>query len=133
MRTVLEALLGGMLAALAVAGAHAQPASPAASSASAAAPMTAASRQVPARNPAITAAENAKEPGNQRPEERVVPQITIPIKPRNIALPAATAASAPAAGLAGRVNEGAARCVALGNVADRADCERRLAASAPGK
>lgn len=90
--------------------------------------MTAASKAVPARNTAITAAENVKEPGSQRPDERVIPQISIPLKSRR---GAATAASAPAGSIVGRVNEGAARCMAAGDASDKAACERGLAASGP--
>lgn len=94
--------------------------------------MTAASRQVPTRNAAITAAENAKEPGNQRPEERVIPQIRIPLKPRNSAA-AATIASAPAGNVPGGVDDGAARCMAAGSASEKAACESGLAASGPVK
>jgi len=130
MRTVSEAILGGLLAA-AVIGASGQAVAPASSPASAAAPLTAASRQVPTRNAAITAAENAKEPGNQRPEERVVPQISIPLKPRNPALSAA--ASTPVVTVPGGVDDGAARCLALRSADEKAACERRRAASVPGE
>lgn len=130
MRTFFETLLGGLLAAAVADGAAAQAVAPASSPASAAAPMTAASKQVPTRNAAVTAAENAKEPGNQRPEERVIPQVTIPLKPRN-GTAAATAASAPSRDTPGGVNEGAARCLALRSDAEKAACERGLAASAP--
>ena len=95
--------------------------------------MTAASKALPARNPAITAAENAKEPGSQRPDERVIPQISIPLKSRNSATVTATPASAPAGSVPGGVNEGAARCLAAGNASEKAACERALAASGPVK
>lgn len=95
--------------------------------------MTAASRLVPARNTAITASENAKEPGVQRPEERVIPQISIPLKPRNSAATTAVTASAPAGSMVGRVNEGAARCMAAKSASERQACESGLVASAPVK
>ncbi len=95
--------------------------------------MTAASRQVPTRNAAITASENAKEPGNQRPEERVIPQISIPLRNKNVMPLAAIPASAPVGSVPGRVNEGAARCVAISSASEKAACERGLAASGPMK
>ncbi|RZL39707.1 MAG: hypothetical protein EOP35_03090 [Rubrivivax sp.] len=95
--------------------------------------MTAASRQVPTRNPALTAAENTREPGNQRPEERVIPQISIPFKSRNSTVPSATTAPMPAANVPGGVDDGAARCLAAGSASQRSACERGLAASGPMK
>jgi len=95
--------------------------------------MTAASKQVPTRNAAVMAAENAKEPGNQRPEERLIPQISIPLKSRDRTAAAANAASAPAASVPGHVDDGAARCLAAGSSLEKAACERGLAASAPVK
>ncbi|RZA17361.1 MAG: hypothetical protein EOP93_13455 [Lysobacteraceae bacterium] len=133
MRIVFDSLLGGLLAAAVAGGACAQSAPPPSAPASAVAPMSAASRQVPTRNAAITASENAKEPGNQRPEERVIPQISIPLKPRNSPPAAAITASAPAGTVPGGVNESAARCLATRNVIEKAACERGLAASAPAK
>ena len=129
----MKILLNAILAAAAISGASAQPATPAAAPASAAEPMTAASRQVPNRNPALTAAENTREPGNQRPEERVIPQISIPLKSRNSPATATTNATVPAGSVAGGVDDGAARCLARGNAAEKAACERALAASAPVK
>jgi hypothetical protein len=132
MRTAIKAILGGSLSAAVIGVASGQAALPASSPASAAAPMTAASRQLPARNPVFTASENAKEPGNQRPEERVIPQISIPLKSRNLTAPAAaTASSAPSSGLPGGIDEGAARCLALSSTAAKAACENRRAASMP--
>ena len=95
--------------------------------------MTAASKQVPTRNAAVTAAENAKEPGNQRPEERVIPQISIPLKPRGSTAAAATPTSVPAGRVSGGVDDGAARCLAIGSASEKAACERGLAASGPVK
>jgi hypothetical protein len=79
----------------------------------------------------ITAAENAKEPGNQRPEERVIPQISIPLKSRTGT--AAAAATAPTGSVLGGVDDGVARCLAAGSASEKAACERRLAAPAPVK
>jgi hypothetical protein len=129
------ALLGSALAVAATGAAWAQagtpPPPPPPPPASAVVPMTAASKQSPTRNAAVMASENAKEPGNQRPEERVIPQISIPFKPRTGTAPAA--ASAPPGSVSGRVNEGAARCMALSGLAEKAACERGLPASAPVK
>jgi len=136
MRTVADAILASIIAAAAAAAtgaAWAQSATRPLPAASAPVPLTAASKAVPTRSPAITAAENAKEPGNQRPEERVIPQISIPLKSRNVSPPAATATSAPAVSRPGGVNEGAARCLAVGDADGRAACERALAASGPVK
>lgn len=130
MKVVLNIIIGSILAAAVTAGARAQPATPASRPASAAEPMTAASKQIPTRNAAILAAENAKEPGNQRPEERVIPQIRIPLKSRTG--PAAeTNTAVPAGTVPGGVDDGAARCLTAKTAADKATCERRLAASAP--
>ncbi|WP_457354490.1 hypothetical protein [Roseateles sp. P5_D6] len=133
MRFVFDSLLGGILATVVADAACAQPAAPLPASAPASAPMTAASRQVPTRNAAITASENAKEPGNQRPEERVIPQISIPLRNKNVMPLAAIPASAPVGSVPGRVNEGAARCVAISSASEKAACERGLAASGPMK
>ncbi|KQY85431.1 MULTISPECIES: hypothetical protein [Roseateles] len=131
MRFVHGFILGGIVAAGVAGAASAQSTVPAASAASAPTPAGAASRAMPARNPAITAAENAKEPGVQRPEERVIPQISVPLKSRNSTLPALSA-SAPAGSRPGTVNDDAARCLARSG-AEKAACERALAASAPVK
>jgi len=132
MKLVLDAIFGSILAATATGIAFAQSATPPSPPASAPVPMTAASKQVPTRNAAVMAAENAKEPGNQRPEERVVPQIRIPLKSRSNAA-AATTPSVPTGNVLGGVDDGAARCMAAGNATDKAACERGLAASAPVK
>lgn len=133
MRTVSQALLGGTLALLAVGAACAQPVAAASAPASASAPMTAASKVVPMRNPAILAAENAREPGTQRPEERVIPQISVPLKSRNIALPVATAASTAVGGRPGAIDDSAARCLAGGSAKERLACEAAARASEPSK
>ncbi len=88
---------------------------------------------MPTRNAAITASENAKEPGNQRPEERVIPQISVPLKSRANPNTAVTPASAPAGNVPGTVNDGAARCMALSSAGEKAACERRLPASGPSR
>lgn len=143
MRLAVDYILGSILAAVAAiaiaSSAEAQPAkppSPPASAASATVPANAASQPVPSRNAAVRAAENAKEPGNQRPEERVVPQISIPLKSRNIAPTPAIAASAPG-NVPGGVDDGAARCLASRSAGEKAACERGLkaglAASGPVK
>jgi len=138
MRLAVDYLLGSLLAAVAAvaiaSSAEAQAAklpSPA-SAASATVPANAASQPVPSRNAVVRASENAKEPGNQRPEERVVPQISIPLKSRNIAPTPAIPASAPG-NVPGGVDDGAARCMASRNAGEKAACERGLAASGPVK
>jgi hypothetical protein len=130
MRLVVESCLGGIVAAALAGAASAQSAAPPSPPASASVPAAVASRAAPARNPAITAAENAKEPGVQRPEERVIPQISVPLKSRQGS--AAAPASAPAGGRPAAVNDGAARCLASSG-SDKAACERGSAASAPVK
>lgn len=132
MKVVLNIIIGSIFAAAVTASASAQPATPASAPVSAAEPMTAASRQVPTRNAAILAAENAKEPGSQRPEERVIPQIRIPLKARSDTAAEATAA-APADNVPGGVDDSAARCMAAKSPAGKAACERGLAASGPVK
>jgi hypothetical protein len=130
MRSVFATLLG----LVAAGAASAQPAAaPASAPASAPIPATAASRAVPVRNPAVVAAENAKEPGAQRPEERVIPQLSVPLQSRRNAALAAAAASAPPGSVPGAVNDGAARCLAARSASERAACERGLPASAPVK
>lgn len=107
--------------------AFARAAAPAASPASA--PVTAASKAVPTRNAAVMAAENAKEPGVQRPEERVIPQLSVPLKSRN----SGATAPAPVGSAPGAVNDVAARCMAASDAADKAACQRQPAASEPVK
>lgn len=133
MRIVFDAILGGMLAVALAGAACAQSVTPPSPAASVPVPMTAASKQVPSRNAAVMASENAKEPGNQRPEERVIPQILIPLKPRNSIATDSSAASAPAGSVPGGVNEAAARCMAMRGTVEKAACERALSASGPLK
>lgn len=120
-------LLVGFAAWAAAGAARAQVPTPPAPQASAPAPSNAASRVMPSRNAAVMAAENAKEPGVMRPEERVVPQIAVPLRSRTTAR---VAASAPAGGAPGAVNDKAARCLAAAGPAQRARCERERAAAA---
>lgn len=120
----MKLLLAPLLGLLATA-AGAQPVATPPPPASAPLPMTAASQVVPTRNATVRAAENAKAPGVQRPEERVTPQLSVPLRSRSV-----TAAAAPAS-LPGAIDDGAARCLAVATAAARAACERGLAASAP--
>jgi hypothetical protein len=123
MRHAPSALLAGLLAAALATPVAAQPAAPA----SGPVPV-AASSPTSTRNAAVRAAENAKEPGAQRPEQRVFPQLHVPLTRRgpNAAAPA----SAPTGPL---VDDGAARCLASRDAPARAACERALAASAPAR
>jgi hypothetical protein len=132
MKLVLNVILGSILATAVTSGAWAQAATPASAPASAPEPMTAASKQVPTRNAAVMAAENAKEPCSQRPDERVIPQIRMPLKSRNSAA-ASTTPSAPPGNVPGGVDDGAARCMAAGSASEKAACERGVAASGPVK
>jgi hypothetical protein len=133
MRIDLNLIVGSILAAAVTSGAWAQSAKPASPMASAPAPMTAASKQVPTRNAAVMAAENAKEPGNQRPEERVISQIRWPLQSRSSAAAAASLAPSAAGHVPGGVDDGAARCLATGSASEKAACERGLNASEPMK
>lgn len=126
MSIVVNALLGSLLAAGLAGAVCAQ----AVTAPPASAPMRAASKPVPTQSPAVTAAENAKEPGAQRPDERVIPQVSIPLKGRQVIAPATSAASA---AVPGGINEAAARCRASRNADDRAACERAAAASEPAQ
>jgi len=131
MRTVPDAILAGLLAVAFASAAGAQPARLPKAPASAASvplpPMTVASNPLPAQSPAVRAAENAKEPGEQRPEERVIPQLSVPLKSRKSAANAEIAASVPAGSVPGAVNDAAARCLAKSG-AEKAACERAAAA-----
>lgn len=94
-------------------------------------PASAASQAIPLRSTAVKAAENANEPGELRPEQRVIPQLSIPLK--RGASPVAPAASLPAGSVPGAVNDGTARCKATSGAKEMAACERGLAASGPLK
>ncbi len=129
MRSAFRSVLGALLAA-GIGGAGAaqtalQPPLPSSAPASAAA----GSRATSVRSPAVRAAEKAQEPGVLAPEQRVVPQITVPLKPRAASLPAAPPASLPAGTVPGIVNDGAARCLASASAREKAACEAGKAAS----
>jgi len=131
MRLAFDAILGGILSAALAGAAVAQQVKPPAPPASAPAPMTAASRVMPTRSAAVTAAENDKESATMQSEERVIPQISVPLKRRNSAATAAPSTSAPAGSVPGTVNDRVARCMALGSAGEKAACERAAAASRP--
>ena len=99
----------------------------------ASAPASAAARRPPTRSPAVRAAENSSEPGDLAPEQRVIPQISLPIKRSSSASPNAPSASLPAGSVTGAVNDGAARCLASKGAKEREACERGMAASATVK
>jgi hypothetical protein len=112
MKAALLMALSTLAAALGAAHAQVQAPTPSASQ-----PARAASAPSPA-----TAAERARLPGELRPEQPVVPQISVPLR-REGATGAGDAASAPAPG--GGVDDSAARCRAEKTKAARAACERR--------
>ena len=99
--------------------------------ASAPVPMPAASQAIPLRSTAVKAAENANEPGKLRPEQRVIPQISVPLKGNPGLSPAAPVTTLPAGSVPGAVNDGAARCLATSGAKEMAACERGLPASGP--
>ena len=123
------AVLGAVMAVVFTGAACAQAVMPAPlpSSAPVPAPAAAASKPIPSRSAAVKAAENANEPGKLSPEQRVIPQIVLPLKGRNDPSPAA--ASLPVGSVPGAVDDGAARCLASSDAAEKAACERGLAAS----
>lgn len=134
MKSAFVSVLGAVIAVAFTGAACAQPSvMPASSPSSAAVPAAAASKPIPSRSTAVKAAENANEPGVLRPEQRVIPQITLPLKGRNSPSSAAPSASLPAGSVPGAVNDGAARCLATSSAAEKAACERSLAASGPLK
>ncbi len=131
MKSVFVPVLGAVIA---IAGAHAfaqsvEPVVPPTSPASATGPAPPASTPIQTRSPAVRAAEKAKEPGILQPEQRVIPQISVPLKRANSATPATPAASRPAGSVAGTVNDGVARCVAASDAAEKAACERGSASA----
>jgi len=79
-------------------------------------------------SPAVRAAENAELPGDLRPEERIVPQISIPLKRRGVASPARGASAA--SGKNG-IDDDAARCSAKKTKAERDDCLRPTLRAGP--
>ncbi|MDY0746971.1 hypothetical protein SNE35_20835 [Paucibacter sp. R3-3] len=85
------------------------------------------------RSPAVRAAEKAKEPGSLQPEQRAIPQISVPLKTRNSPSPATPAASLPAGSVPGAVNDDAARCLAADSGKLKAACERGRPASAAAR
>jgi len=127
MKPALLAVLVTVIAAGPAGWARAQSSAPAAAPASAA---SAAARPNQARSPAVRAAEKAREPGSQQPEQRVIPQISVPLKNRNSPSPATPAASLPAGSVPGAVNDDAARCLAADGAKLKAACERGRPASA---
>lgn len=133
MKTALFPVLGVVLIALVSAGVACaqgvEPVVPPLSPASAPTPAIAASKPIQMRSPAVRAAEKANEPGTLQPEQRVIPQISVPLKRRDVPSPATPAASRPLGSVAGTVNDGAARCIAVNGAAERAACERGLPAS----
>lgn len=80
------------------------------------APVQAAS--VPSQSPAVRQAQTAIAPGKVRPENAVVPQIRLPLRP-------AVPGTAPASDVAPppALDERAARCAALVSQAERLRCE----------
>lgn len=131
MKSNLVSVLGAVLAVSFVGTAAAQPMPPGPVLPSASAPAPAASRPIPLRSTAVKAAENANEPGRMRPEQRVIPQISLPLKPSAGPLSAAPSASLPAGSVPGAVNDGAARCLASSGAKALAACEPGLPASGP--
>lgn len=102
--------------------------------AAASAPAITASLPEPSRSPAVKAAQKATEPGGTlRPAERVVPQVSIPIKQISgpVTAPIPNSASMPGGSVPGAINDGAARCLATRTAVEKAACERQMAASAP--
>ena len=129
MKPALLAVLVTVMAAGPAGWAHAQQAAQAAVAPASAA--SAASRLNQTRSPAVRAAEKAKEPGILQPEQRVIPQISVPLKNRNSPSPATPAASLPAGSVSGAVNDDAARCLAADGAKLKAACERGRPASGP--
>ena len=88
-------------------------------SASTPAPVsTSASR--PIGSTAVEAADNAQEPGKLRPENRVVPQIVLPLSSDRNSRDSARGSASPTAG---QIDESAARCAAQKTKAARQDCK----------
>ena len=129
MRSAFVSVLGAVVAVLVTGAACAQSVVPPQPPPSA--PMPAASQPIPTRSTAVKAAENSNEPGRLRPEQRVIPQISLPLKGSNTPSPADPAASLPAGSVPGAVNDGTARCLATSGAKERAACERGLPAPGP--
>ena len=94
-------------------------------------PSAAASQPGGLRSPAVRAAENAKAPGEVRPEKAAVPQIAVPLKRRNAGPDAS--ASAPAKTDADGVNDDVARCLARKTARERAECKPAAAPQAESR
>ncbi len=133
MKSVSASVLGAVIGVIFTAAACAQSVMHAPVPASAPVPAPAASKPILPRSTAVRAAEKSNEPGTLRPEQRVIPQISMPLKSANSPSPAAPAASLPAGSVPGAVNDGAARCRASSGAKEMAACERGLAASGPLK
>jgi hypothetical protein len=88
---------------------------------------SAASQPVNAARTAAKAAQDAEVPGDVRPENPVVPQLSIPLKRER----SKELVAAPKSGNAvGGVDDGAARCRAMKTSTERTECQRALASSA---
>ena len=133
MKSAFSSLLGVLMMVSLPGAASAQSVLPPVLPSSAPVPMSAASTPMPLRSPAVKAAENANEPGKLRPEQRVIPQITVPLKGSNSPSPAAPSASLNVGSVPGAVNDGAARCLATSGPKEMAACERGFPASGPLK
>ena len=129
MKSAFAPVLGAVIAMAFAVAAYAQSSTPAPQPSSAPVPAPAASKAILNRSTAVRAAEKANEPGTLQPEQRVIPQISVPLRRSNSPTPAAPAASLPAGSVAGAVNDGAARCLASGAEKASAACERRPPAS----
>ena len=68
-------------------------------------------------SPAVRAAENAEVPGDLRPENRALPQLSIPLKRK------ASKGAASAAGGSKGIDDDAARCLAKNTKRERAECQ----------
>lgn len=110
---LLAASLTASAAAPAASAAEASPA-PAAS-----APGTFGRRDRPLQSPAVRAAQDAASPGDLRPENPVVPQITVQLRRPNVNHRAASGAA-----LAGDIDDSAARCRAAASTRQREACGR---------
>ena len=76
-------------------------------------------------SPAVRAAENAEVPGDLRPENRALPQLSIPLKRK-----ASKGAASGAAG-SNNIDDAAARCLARKTKWERAECESAGVRSPP--
>jgi len=100
---------------------------PASAKAASAVPST-----VPGPSPTQQSVENARPPGEMRPELPVKPQITIPFKGADAdKLPPGKAGTSKA--VKGGIDDSAARCLAIADAGERTRCEQRAAAAAAAK